>query len=481
MNTRLGAYGEKMKTFDVVVLGAGSAGESVAKNLAAAGKSVALIEKLRVGGECAYVSCMPSKAMLRSAQVRTLAKNLVALGATVDSPELGDEFKAFESAALRRDEIADHRDDHSAKSGVLEAGIELFLGEGRITEEQNLSVNGEELVWKELVIATGSTATIPDISGLAEIKYWRSDQALSAPSAPTSVAIIGGGPAACELAQIFARFGSKTTIIERSGQLAGKEDPDIAARLAANLQRDGATILLNVEVIKAELSREKSSLLTLSNGKTIEVAQVIIAAGRHPQTSGINLALLGIKVGEKGEILIDDECRVVGEQRIWAAGDVTAIAPFTHTSNYQAKIITENILGGNRKANYSAIPRAIYTDPPVASVGDLSIPETDSKIVRVKFELSDLSRNETDGEAGGLLILVADLARGVLLGAAAIGAHADEWMSEASLAIRAEVPLEILEDVVHAFPTFSQAFETPIRELLQLKRAHDDLAEKNKD
>lgn len=462
-----------MKTFDVVVLGAGSAGEAVARNLVAAGKTVALIEKLRVGGECAYVSCMPSKAMLRSAQVRNLAKNLVGLGAAVTSPELGEDSKVFESAALRRDEIASHRDDHNAAASIFDSGIELFRGEGHINKVKSLSVNGEELEWKELVIATGSTATIPEIPGLADINYWRSDQALSAPSAPASLAIIGGGPVACEMAQIFARFGTETTIIEYGGQLAGKEDPEVASRLAANLRRDGVTIFLNSEVIKAELTPAQSSLLTLATGRTIEVNQVIVATGRHPQTSGINLALLGIIVGKKGEILIDEECRVIGKEDIWAAGDVTAIAPFTHTSNYQAKIIAENILGGNRKANYAAIPRAIYTDPPVASVGDLSNPNMDSDIARVKIELSQVSRNSTDGESGGLLILVANLARGLLVGAAAIGAHADEWMSEATLAIRAAVPLETLEDVVHAFPTFSEAFETPIRELLQLKREYD--------
>jgi dihydrolipoamide dehydrogenase len=281
------------------------------------------------------------------------------------------------------------------------------------------------LTWIDLVIATGSQATIPDIAGLSSIDYWRSDDALSAPKAPQSVAIVGGGPVACELAQIFSRFGGRTTIIEFGDQLAGKEHPEVASRLAANLKAEGVSILLSTEVTKAELTAEKSSRLTLSNGQTLTCDQVIIAAGRHPQTRGLNLELIGIAFGEKGEILIDGDCRVRGTKNIWAAGDVTAIAPFTHTANYQARIIVENILGGSHNANYSAIPRAIYTDPPVASVGNLSNTEKSSEIVTSRIELSEVSRNSTDSLEGGLLILAANLAKGVLIGASAICPHAD--------------------------------------------------------
>lgn len=459
-----------MKKFDVVVLGAGSAGEAVALNLAKAGKNVALVEKLRVGGECAYVSCIPSKAMLRSAQVRNLAKDLVKLGAATKEPDLGDGFAAFELAAQRRDVIASNRDDSESAAGIKKAGVSLFRGLGEITSANTLEVHDETLSWQDLVISTGSTSSIPEISDLASIKYWTSDQALSESTSPSSIVIIGGGPVACELAQIFNRFGTKTTIVEFGTQLAGKEHPAIAQRLAQQLQLEGITIHLNSEVKKAEITDENKSLLTLSDGKTLTCSQVIVATGRHPQTLGLNLDLLGIELGEKGELLIDENCRVKGKENIWAAGDVTAVAPFTHTANYQARIITENILGGSRTANYVAIPRAIYTDPPVASVGNMAVNDKNPEIATASIELSQVSRNSTDGETGGLLILVANLSKGVLIGATAIGPHADEWMAEATLAIRAEVPLTILEDVVHAFPTFSEAFETPIRELVKKQK-----------
>lgn len=454
-----------MREFDLIVLGAGSAGEAIAKNLAAVGKTVAVIEKLRVGGECAYVSCMPSKAMLRSAEVRTLAKDLLKLGASVQIPYLGDGFDAFEIAARRRDEIAANRDDKFAAAELVAAGIKLFRGEGIFTSEQSLRVNGEDLTWKDLVIATGSQATIPKIPGLDEIQYWRSDQALSVDHAPKSLVIIGGGPVACEFAQIFSRFGTATTIIEVADQIAGREHPKVAQRLAENLEKDGIKILVKTEVLKVELTEEKNSRLTLSDGQILEFEQVIIATGRHPQTAGLNLEILGITPGAKGELLIDERCRVIGKQNIWAAGDVTAIAPYTHTANYQGRIITENIIGHAVTADYSTIPRAIYTDPPVASVGNSSLQDVHVLMATSEFDLSELSRSSTDGSAGGLLILTANLERGILVGASAIGPHADEWMGEAALAIKAEVSLELLADLVHAFPTYSEAFDLPIREL----------------
>jgi dihydrolipoamide dehydrogenase len=175
---------------------------------------------------------------------------------------------------------------------------------------------------------------------------------------------------------------------------------------------------------------------------------------------------MGIAADEHGDISIDSTCRVVGQDHVWAAGDVTGIAPFTHTANYQARVISDNLLGSPRSASYVAIPRAIYTDPPVASVGRNITDDDNFNLISVRFDLSRTARYLTDGGSGGLLILIADKVRKVLVGAAAIGPKADEWLVEATLAIRAEIPLEILQDVVHAFPTYGEAFEPPIRQLL---------------
>lgn len=454
-----------MKQFDVVVLGAGSAGELIAKTLSQAGRSVALIEKLRVGGECAYVSCMPSKAMLRSAQIRKLAKNTVAFGASSTPLNMDSDNDAFHQAAARRDRIADYRDDSASSAAVKAAGIALFRGSGFVIGPNLISIDQMELGWKDLVIATGSLPTIPKIEGLDTVDSWTSDEALSVGDCPRSVLIIGGGPVGCELAQIFTRFGSETTLVQSGPQLADQEHFDVAARLAQNLEDDGVTILLNTEVVKVELTTENQTLVYLSSGSYRIVEKIIIASGRHPDTTNLGLGILGIEIDKKGTVLIDEHCRVVGQRDVWAAGDVTGIAPFTHTASYQGHIVSSNLLGMKLGANYVAIPRAIYTDPPVASVGKMPDSKNREGFITASIDLNDVSRTVTDGEEGGLLVLTADPFRGVLVGASAIGPHADEWMAEATLAIRAEIPLTIWCDVVHAFPTYSQAFETPLKEL----------------
>jgi len=455
-----------MNTFDVIVLGAGSAGELVATNLAEKGKSVALIEKLRVGGECAYLSCMPSKAMLRSSLIRKLAKKAVELGGSAIDLDLGSGSDAFSMAAKRRDVIAEFRSDRGAAEHALHAGVKLIRGTGLITAANEITVEGEKYKCTDLVIATGSSVSIPEIGGLEGIDYWTSDQALSTPTAPGSVLIVGGGPVGCELAQIFSSFGSHTTIVEFSDQIAGKEHLEIAERLARSLESEGINIIKQVSVVSVEKSPSQRTMVLLSDESFIEVDRLIIATGRHPTTIGLGLENLDVVTNDKGAIEIDSHCRVVGHEHLWAAGDVTGIAPYTHTANYQGQIITRNISGGDEVANYDAIPRVIYTEPAVASVGIFQSENEKDALISARFDLSNLSRNETDGEVGGLLILTADSVRGVLVGAAAIGPHADEWIAEATLAIRAEVHLTILCDVVHAFPTYGQAFDVPLRELL---------------
>lgn len=459
-----------MKHFEVIVLGAGSAGEIIASTLAGSGKKVAMIEKLRVGGECAYLSCMPSKAMLRSAQVRKLASSIVNLGGASADLELGNAAQAFAVAAKRRDVIVENRDDSQAASNALKSGVELVRGKGVFTSGKSLEVSGEIFTWDNLVISTGSSPTIPELKGLDSIAYWTSDDALSALEAPQSVLIIGGGPVACELAQIFVLFGAKVSLVESGHQLAGREHPLVASKLADSLKGDGVEIYIQTQVESVESIGSGRARVHLSTGKEIEVERVIVATGRHPETSELRLEQLGVSVGEKGELLVDEYCRVIGTKDIWAAGDVTGIAPFTHTANYQGRIIANNILGAQQKSSYLAIPRAIYTDPTVASVGVFKDPKVDDGLISAEFDLSQLSRSSTDGTQGGLLILTADEAKGVLVGAAAIGQHAEEWISEAILAIRAQIPLELLCDLVHPFPTYSQAFEAPLQELLTKSR-----------
>jgi len=452
------------QSFDVIVLGAGTAGENVANTLAAAGRSVALVEGGRVGGECPYVACMPSKSLLRSAQARGMAGALADLGGATVAPDLEDGAAAYRAAVRRRDEISEHRDDSGAAK-QLEESVVLVRGFGRITGPGRLEVDGRALGWTDLVVATGSRAVVPPVEGLDAVPTWTSDQALSAAERPASLLVLGGGAVGCELAQVHARFGTSVVLVDPGDQLLGREEPSVARLLEVALRHDGVDVRLGVQAERFEPSGG-GARCQLSDGSIVQVERVLIATGRTPWTDGIGLEALGIAPGEHGELVADDHCRAA--EHVWAAGDVTGEAPYTHTANYQARIVAANLLGQDRTADYRAIPRAVYTEPAVASVGmdEAAAREAGLQPRTAVMDLGEVARTSTEGSAGGRLVLTA--AGGVLVGAAAIGPHADEWLAEATLAIRARVPLAVLADVVHAFPTFGEAYEPPLRELAGL-------------
>jgi pyruvate/2-oxoglutarate dehydrogenase complex dihydrolipoamide dehydrogenase (E3) component len=458
-----------MESFDVVVLGAGSAGESIAHDAVRAGRSVALVEALRVGGECPYVACMPSKSMLRSAEGRAHAAHLHEVGGSGRALELDEDQTAYQAAAERRDEISEQRDDSGAAQAAQDLGVTLVRGRGAVTAPGVVTVGDRELAYTDLVLATGSSPRVPPIPGLGDVPTWTSDEALSVSDRPAALLVLGGGAVGCELAQVHARFGSAVTLVQSASQLAGKEEPSIAALLAEALQADGVDVRLCVEATRVERTAEGLARAHLSDGSTVEVDRVLVATGRRPSSQGLGLELLGITPGHKGAVDVDDHCRVIGHEHVWAAGDLTGVAPFTHTANYQARVVAANLLGGDRRADYRAIPRAIYTTPTVASVGLTAAQASDQGVdaVTAAMDVGDTARSLTEGAGGGRLVLTADRDRGVLIGAAAIGPRADEWLAEATLAIRAEVPLSVLADVVHAFPTFGEAFEPPLQELAE--------------
>ncbi|NMH93104.1 NAD(P)/FAD-dependent oxidoreductase [Pseudonocardia bannensis] len=450
-----------------MVVGAGSAGKYIAGDLADAGRSVALVEALRIGGECPYLACIPSKAILRSAQSRDDVRRLPDLGGSAVPLNLDDDADAYRHAARRRDRISGWRDDTDAARGLEERGVTVVRGRGRIGPAGVVEVGERELRGTDIVVATGSRPARPPIDGLDQVPTWTSDEALSAPDRPDSLLIVGGGAVGCELAQAHVAFGARVTLVETTPKLLGNEEPGVATVLAEVLRDHGVDVRLGVEVDRAEPTPGGQARLHLSDGAAVDVERVLVAAGRQPVTDGLGLDLLDVKLGERGEVGIDDHCRVEGQRHIWAAGDVTGVAPFTHTANYQARIVVANLLGGDAAADYRAIPRVVYTEPAVAGVG---LTEQESRergidTVTAVADLSDRPRHSTAGTAGGRLVLTADREQSVLIGAAAIGPSADEWIGEATLAIRAQVPLAVLADVVHAFPTFSEAYAVPLREL----------------
>ena len=407
------------RQFDVVVLGGGSAGEAVARGLREHNRSVALVEHALVGGECPYLACMPSKAMLRAAA----------------------DGRSWAEAVRFRDEVADHRDDSNTARSLQEAGVELVRGRGLVTAPGVVTVNAEQLAYTDLVIATGAESVIPDLEELDRDAVWTSDDALSTDEQPDRLLILGGGPVGCELAQVFARLGTTVTVVESSDHLLPKDPDFVGGAVQAALERDGVTVKLGTQ---------------LDAAPTDDV-RLLVATGKKPRVMGLGLELLGIEPDESGALPVDDRCRVI--DHVWAVGDVNGVAPYTHAANYQAKVVVDNITGTTRRADHRAIPRTVYTDPTVFCVGDTSGEPA------ARMRLGETARALVERRDDGEVALYADRARGVLVGAAAVGPAADSWAAELTLAIRAEVPLDVLADVVHAFPTYAEVLEPPYAEL----------------
>ena len=453
------------RQFDVVVLGGGSAGEALAVRLAKAGRSVAVVEGHLVGGECPFRACMPSKAMVRSASVRQQLREVQDLGAMRDSldPHLPD--AGFARAAERRDEVTGGLDDSGHVGRLRDAGVELLRGWGRILGPGRVGVSAEddptgvELSCGDLVLSGGSKPAVPPIRGLAEVPYLTSDQAWTMSQRPMSMVVVGGGAVGCELAQTFTRFDVDVTLVETAPQLLPAEPASVAGFLARLLREEGLDVRLETQV--AEVAEVDEGIrVTLDDGATLTVEQLVVATGRRPWTDGIGLESLGVEPAEDGSVRTEATCRVEGTSNVWAAGDITGVAPFTHTATYQADVVGDNLLGRERRADYRAVPRVIFTNPAVAGVG-LTEEQARAQGLQVRataVDLADTARHATDGGVGGQLLLVADVASGVLVGASIVAPHAGELIGEASLAIRAEVPLQVLTDLIHPFPTFAEAY-----------------------
>ena len=427
-----------MGAFDVVVLGGGTAGVHVATEVVRGGKSVALVEAGLIGGESPYLACLPSNSLLLSASQ----------GVT------------WEDAVARRDEVTGGLDDSGAAQRLTSSGVTVFRGTGRITGpgavEVALSPDGTtSLAYTDLVIATGCEPVAPPIEGLSDIPTWTTAQGLLSPDLPRRLLVLGGGAAGCELAQIFAAFGSQVTLIEADAGLLPGEAAFAGEILTAALRRAGVEIFLGSPATKAERTPEGLTL-ALQDGTRIDADRLLLATGRRPRLSGLGLDALGITTAPGQALPTDASCQVVSG--VWAAGDVTGIT-HTHASRYQASVVAANLLGQRREADYSAIPRCVYTVPSVYAVGEPA--RAGLSVARVP--LSDTVRGRLGRDDLGRLELYA--ADGVLAGAVAVGPDAATWMAEVTLAIRAKIPVTVLADVVHAYPTYGEALQAAFRQL----------------
>ena len=399
-------------------------------------------------------------------------------GGAAPAPSLGPDAAAFGQAVRRRDELSHHRDDTASAGELTKHGITLIRGTGRVTAPGTIQVDDREIGYQDLVIATGSVPVIPPVDGLDRLGdlAWTSDQALSWAGYPRSAAVLGGSAVGCELAQIYAGSGTQVTLIEPADQLVPGEDPAVAQDLAEILAAASITARTGTTATAAQQARDRPVHLTPDTGDALGIDPVIPAAGRRPATDGTGLERLGIALGHDGSVPVDHRCQVQHQPRIRAAGDLTGPAPCTHGASYQARVLATNLPGGHATAGYRSIPHVICTEPALASAALTEAQARDKApdVLTAQTDLAGTARASTDSAAAGQLILTADRAKSVLIGASALGPGADSWISQAALAIRAEIPLAILTDVVHPFPTFAEAYEIPLRELAgQIARSAD--------
>jgi pyruvate/2-oxoglutarate dehydrogenase complex dihydrolipoamide dehydrogenase (E3) component len=456
-----------VKVFDVVILGAGAGAKMIWGSVP--GRTVAVVERALVGGDCPFVACVPSKTMLRTARVWDLAAD------SQHAPLFAgrvSERDAFVQAVTRREKVVHGRDDTLNAEGLAKAGATLVRGTGRILRPGVVDVDGTEFGYRELVINTGSAPVRPPLDGLDSVPVWTSESAMSSTELPDRLLVIGGGPVGCELAFLYATFGTRVTLVQRNARLIPREEPEASAALHDLLSATGVDVRLGSEVERVE-PVARGARAFLGDG-LVEVGAVLLASGRRPSSSGLGLEELGIEPQPGGALSVDAHCQVLGADHVWAVGDVTGIAPFTHTAHYQGRLVAANLRGEAIRAHYAAVPRAVYTSPVLTSVGHTrsSAEDASIEVLEVTAPMSQPVRSATEGSSEGWLMLLADRARGVLIGATAFGGYAEEWISEVSMAIRAEVPVWVAADVVHPFPTYSEVLEGPLWQMAARLRPH---------
>lgn len=444
------------ESFDAVVIGAGPAGEVAVSRLAAGGMRVALVERELVGGECAYWACIPSKTLLRAPEVRAEARRT----AGTSEPAL-----SWSEIAEYRDFMVRNLDDSAQVAGYRKMGVTVQRGVARILGPGRLEVAGEVLETDRIVVATGSEQKIPPIVGLEEAGYWTNREATTTADIPESLVVLGGGPVGIELGQLFARLGAGVTIVQASERLIPREDPAVGEIMLAALREEGIDVRLGARVIRVSRSGD-DRVVRLEGGAEVRARELLLATGRRPRVDGLGLESLGIEVGAGG-VAVDERCRA-GEG-VWAIGDVTGVMLFTHVGMYQARVACEDIAGRPARADYSAIPRVVFSDPEIAAVG-LSADRARERglaVLTSRLELADsIARPWTyERDPRGTLSLVADARERVLVGAWAVAPLAGEWMHQVALAVKARIALDVLRDAVAQFPTYSEAIGKAVEAL----------------
>ncbi|MFI5367148.1 MAG: mercuric reductase [Candidatus Binatia bacterium] len=448
---------EPAPRYNLVVIGAGTAGLVTAAGAAGLGAKVALVERHLLGGDCLNVGCVPSKCVISSARIVGEIRKAQALGVHVPEGVTADFAAVMQRMRRLRARISHHDSVHRFQD---ELGVDVFLGQACFTGPDSVDVGGKTLRFKRAVLATGARAADPPIDGLAEAGFLTNETVFSLTECPRRLAVLGGGPIGCELAQAFRRLGSEVTIIEMGAQFLPREDPDAAQLLADAFTREGIDVKLSTALKKVTVSGP-DKLLHLENAgtaKVLAVDAILVGVGRTPNVEGLNLETVGVQYSKNG-VQVNDHLQTTNP-RIYAAGDVCLAHKFTHTADATARIVIQNALFfGRKQLSTLTVPWCTYTDPEIAHVGmyERDAQQHGIAVATLKIPFSDVDRAIAAGEEDGFVKIHVRKGSDRIVGATIVARHAGEMISEITLAIVSKIGLGSIANVIHPYPTQAEA------------------------